>query len=421
MVGRFGALLVLLALATVDAIRVRREIRSLSSKERNLFFDALWTMKRTAGEEGRKIYGDQYMSMDEVVIKHGHASLDPRCDQGHFGPAFAIYHRLFTWMFENSLLSIAPELGAVPYWNMDIDKAEFVNPDDSIIWSSDWFGSAHPRAEDGYMVKDGYFANWPIAKAKDVGGDFENGYGYLRAPWNALNTPNLTRIPLMCESPHILNGSQARTNECNAEEDFMGWYTCVDNLVAGENMQPHLWIGGMVSRDRVPRNLVDCTNGWVGDSASDTGMIYDYLTGCVQCPTNCTSMNVELCLCSWVPEEGGCANKDFNEGYAGDFFSPVASPNDPIFLVHHTNIDRQLMEWQVKYVSQFEGGMANYEGFFTYPESGKCQGHNLDDVVSSADPFYGLIKELSGPHTIKDILNYTRLGVNSPWTYDTLI
>jgi len=413
--------LLLMMLTATESLRVRREIRTLSNEERKQFFDALWIIKRTPGDVGRKTYGDQFMSMDELVIKHAHASLDPRCDQGHFGPAFVAFHRLYTWMFENVLLLIAPELKAAPYWNMDIDIAEYDSPDDSIIWSSDWFGSAHPPPEDGYMVTDGYFAGWSISKSKDVGADFQNGYGYLRTPWNPLNTPNLTRIPLMCESPHFLNGSQARTTECHSKEDFMGWYTCIDNLQAGEHGQPHLWLGGLVSRERTPKKFADCTLGWGGDPASNTGMLYDYVTGCVQCPVNCSSPDIQSCLCKWTPDEGECANEGFNEAYAGDFLCPVTSPNDPIFLIHHTNIDRQFMEWQVKYTSQFPGGMKDYDGFFTFPETGKCQGHNLNDVISSHDPFVGLIPGVIGPHTIKDVLNYTRLGVNAIWTYDTLI
>jgi len=414
-------LLLMLGLASNKPTRVRREIRSLSNAERQKYFDALWTIKRTPGDEGRKIYGDDFMNLNELVIKHAHAALDPRCDQGHFGPAFIIFHRLFTWMMENVLLSVAPELLAAPYWNMDIDIAEYDNPDDSIIWSADWFGSAHPRPEDGYMVMDGYFAGWPIAKSKDVGADFENSYGYLRAPWNPLNTPNLTRIPLMCESAHFLNGSLARTLECHSKDDFMGWYSCLDNLSAGEHGQAHMWLGGLVAKGRTSKTFEDCTQGWGGDPSADSGMIYDYVTGCVQCPKNCTSPDIQTCMCSWDPTGGICANKGFNVAYAGDFLCPVTSPNDPIFLTHHTNMDRQFMEWQIKYASQFPGGIEKYEGYFTFPESGKCEGHNLNDIISSQDPFYGLITGVPGPYTIKDVLNYTRIGVNALWTYDTLV
>lgn len=40
------------------------------------------------------------------------------CAQSHFGPWFATFHTALLLEFENSLLAIAPEAKALPYWEM---------------------------------------------------------------------------------------------------------------------------------------------------------------------------------------------------------------------------------------------------------------------------------------------------------------
>jgi tyrosinase len=68
----------------------------------------------------------------------------------------------------------------------------------------------------------------------------------------------------------------------------------------------------------------------------------------------------------------------------------MASPNDPIFLLAHSNLDRWWGQWEAIYG-------------FDYPESGAPPGQNLDDLM---DPF--LI-------TPRDVLYHPDLG----YTYDT--
>jgi hypothetical protein len=53
-----------------EMVRVRREIRDLSSSEWNTVVRALWVMKNTTTEDGRRLYGSDFISYDAMVSKH---------------------------------------------------------------------------------------------------------------------------------------------------------------------------------------------------------------------------------------------------------------------------------------------------------------------------------------------------------------
>jgi hypothetical protein len=53
-----------------EMVRVRREIRDLSFSEWNTVVRALWVMKNTTTEEGRRLYGPEFISYNAMVSKH---------------------------------------------------------------------------------------------------------------------------------------------------------------------------------------------------------------------------------------------------------------------------------------------------------------------------------------------------------------
>jgi hypothetical protein len=65
------------------------------------------------------------------------------------------------------------------------------------------------------------------------------------------------------------------------------------------------------------------------------------------------------------------------------------SPNDPVFFLHHCNIDRLWAEWQARHST---------EGYV--PVSGGPLGHNLEDPM----------KPWGGETTPLSVLNHIRLG-----------
>jgi len=72
------------------------------------------------------------------------------------------------------------------------------------------------------------------------------------------------------------------------------------------------------------------------------------------------------------------------------------SPNDPIFWLHHANVDRAWAEWQT------QRGFDNYQ-----PVSGAAVGHNRDDV---------LIFQEATDRRISDTFDWRAMG----YSYDTL-
>jgi len=79
--------------------------------------------------------------------------------------------------------------------------------------------------------------------------------------------------------------------------------------------------------------------------------------------------------------------------WVGGSMFPMTSPNDPVFFLHHSNVDRIWAEWQDK-----------YRNLPYMPRSGGPNGHNLND------PMYPW-----NDHTPGDVLDCRKLG----YSYDT--
>lgn len=72
--------------------------------------------------------------------------------------------------------------------------------------------------------------------------------------------------------------------------------------------------------------------------------------------------------------EGGRRMHNFGHGWMGGHMGhPFTSPNDPIFFMHHCNIDRIWAEWQ----EDGHQGAPHYPG----PQSGEDEGHKLNDAM----------------------------------------
>ena len=93
--------------------RIRREWRTLDSQTKQNVANAFWIMRTTSTDAGQKMYGPHYFALDELIMLHACAVEDIRCDQGHVGPHFMTFHRLFLLKFELSLLAIDPSVEAL--------------------------------------------------------------------------------------------------------------------------------------------------------------------------------------------------------------------------------------------------------------------------------------------------------------------
>ncbi len=89
-------------------------------------------------------------------------------------------------------------------------------------------------------------------------------------------------------------------------------------------------------------------------------------------------------------------------GWVGGNMMPMTSPNDPVFFLHHCNVDRYWAVWQQKNA----GGLTNYQ-----PVSGTAN-HSLNSVMQMLDQAFYNFPVLATP---AQLLDHKSLG----FMYDT--
>jgi tyrosinase len=358
--------------ATASAAqRIRKNVISLSSQEVASFAAALNIMKTTSAVDGRRKFGSSFRNYDYLVAKHCVAAADTRGDQAHFSSAFMTFHSLLILEFESSLLAIDPSIGATPYWDWTATGAS------AKVFTSTMFGSV-PGTGTNSQVIDGLFPNWPImalsqsifdAKFKSNLSDATyNGYtgstsnGFLRGTKSTNTNQYNTRYGRVPSVP-----TKGSSSACASTSVFpwIKWYACIET----------------------------------GDSGGPSPSFHS----------------------NPHPSIGGSSGTS-----QGDFLDPVSSPNDPIFMLHHANLDRNKLHWMSANsdsVSYFYGYPIN--GQLT-PANGTRTGLGLAQAVSSTwgftDGDVGIQAHASAPSTLwthADALCHLSPTV-SPYTYDTL-
>lgn len=78
-------------------------------------------------------------------------------------------------------------------------------------------------------------------------------------------------------------------------------------------------------------------------------------------------------------------------GRVGGHMMPMSSPNDPLFFLHHCNVDRLWAMWQIN----------GHQGPSFYPASGRPAGHNLNDPMW---PWVGNLPGYSVSNVLPDIV-----------------
>lgn len=82
---------------------------------------------------------------------------------------------------------------------------------------------------------------------------------------------------------------------------------------------------------------------------------------------------------------------NFIHNWVGGHMAGGASPNDPIFFMHHCNIDRLWALWQID----------GHQGAAFYPAAGEPHGHNLNDPMW---PWVGALAGYSPNNALPDIV-----------------
>ena len=420
--------------------RVRREIRDLTAKEWGRVVDALWIMKETPKSKGEKLYGDNFRSYDELVRKHMKMSLNPKGDMAHFVPSFPFFHRFWILEVEMSLLSIDSRIEALPFWDPNRKES---------VFTEKYMGSAVGDSEQGYIVTDGKFKYWPIQRDKsDSNHAYTNAFHFLRSPLSVNNAPYLTRnAGSMCgRTMRLTTKKDFKRCATLDEKDIHVWMNCADDTLHGA---PHVAIGGSWRRQAQERrsDYEDsrlCTQwySFLGSPFSDDddelqsitplgNYIHPYSAGCFQVqtcklsqrPDDCMPQiiaNKRLCGPLWsnLPDEDWSKVKLVAAKHIhniGDFSCSVASPNDPLFIFHHANVDRNFESW-LQHIRK----SLKRDDYLNYPRNGYISGTNLNDKFFKNE-FKRLFRQYFGGNgklTFADVIDHCQKGEKLDYIYD---
>ena len=179
---------------------VRREVRSLEVPDRDALFAAWKTVINQKDEvAGKKMYGDDFMSMNRLMVLHNNLAGAKDCDHLHDGMGFLTSHVQITRLLEASLQSVDPSV-SLPYWEYTKDVEDIIaNYDGNFqewqnleIFSEKFFGQSESETA---TVKEGHFSDLSVIPFDKVSAsDVVNSFGLIRAPWNNLNVDKPTRF-----------------------------------------------------------------------------------------------------------------------------------------------------------------------------------------------------------------------------------
>ena len=324
---------------------VRRNARDLDAAGKRAFTDAILAMKARPSP-----WTADVSLYDQFVLWHRDAFA---CDlmAAHMGPAFFPWHRVFLRLFEQQLQAIDPSM-TLPYWDWTVDHAT-----DSYLWQHDLMGG-NGNPADFYAVTDGPFrkGEWTVSIFDETDDEV--------LPFVVRNIGTGTL------APDLPTASQVDTALTLGAYDAAPWNEMSDPGVSFRNYMEG-W------RDCVPQSC-----------ASDPA---DH-------PTCSGSHDMHNRVHLWVSGEEVFAHEGGHETVEGPFGTMAmnSSPNDPVFFLHHANIDRIWSMWMARHGQVYE------------PEAGAMPGHNLHDRMW---PYHEIGLEVS-PAMVLDSRN---LG----YVYDT--
>jgi tyrosinase len=351
--------------AAQTELRVRKNAAALSDDEKLRFVSAVLGLKKKPSPwiNGLSVY-------DTFVLWHRDA-FGCALMAAHMGPAFFPWHRQYLLLMEEQLRLIEPTV-TIPYWDWTTD-----NTPDAAIWGADLLGgNGDPAAN--YAVTTGPFrkGKWTITVF-----DYSDqqhtpfivrtfGAGHL-AP--DLPTADQVEAALAVSTYDAAPWNTMLEPGASFRNDFEGWQDCVAETCDVEDGLNPVCTG--------PHNLHNRVHLWVAGEyrlAQEGGR----------------DVNPDGSPASGLTGTPVAIAED--ESNLFGTFASNSSPNDPVFLLHHANIDRLWNIWMRRHGQTY------------LPVSGGPPGHNFHDHMW---PFahIGLMV------TPADLLDSTALG----YRYDT--
>lgn len=320
------------------AVRVRKNVKALTLKERHEYVKAVLKLKKTPSPYTPGLsYYDQFVEWHRSLYVCGPAPEMGTSETGgmdmdhqamaHGGPLFLPWHRKYVQLFEDALREVSGNKDiTVPYWDWT-DEAST-----AALFQDDFMGG-DGDPNDGYAVHGGPFRKGQWAVTIQPQGIVEQASCWPHLVRRFGSIPTASKLP---------SAQEVQTALATPVYDVAPWDTTSDwtrsfrnNLEGfrdppGQNSMVCGPDGIMMVLPLNPPTLHNAVHGWVGG-----------LVGVTE---------------SQLPQFGTMVT--------------ATSPNDPVFFIHHANVDRLWAEWQ------------RLHGVHTYaPRSGGVPGSNVDDML----------------------------------------
>ena len=352
------------------AFRVRKDAKDLSAEEKLAFTDAILALKASPPPEGVDeivVPGPNGVDVtltvdnwyDMFVIFHQAAVMQTQnardgAGVAHHNPSFPPWHRKLLLDYEDALRTVSGEDITLPYWDWTNQEST------DAVFSPDLmggFGSADCAPDCKYAVMDGPFAkgSWALTIPTQMP-SYEGQHPFtwiVRAEGVHQNVTYEVALPSEEEVAAALAIDAYDAAPFDMTVDRMGSFR---NYLEGFNPP--------------------------GDSQHMHNIGHDWVSG------------------GWIEtitEDG----VDREQTYVGTMEPLDISPSDPVFFMHHSNVDRVWASWQ----EHEDGRLDAYE-----PVTGDWpDGWKRDDQMY---PFrlFPEVPEVGGANTPGDFLDTEALG-----------
>ncbi|MEI8052656.1 MAG: tyrosinase family protein [Bacteroidota bacterium] len=341
-------------------LNVRKNVTALTPQEKADFVNAIKLLKQTPSPYDANInYYDQFVKWHyEAFYCDGSGMMLGY--PAHMNPAFLPWHRSYLQIFENALSTVSGKNILIPYW-------DWTDPSSLNVVFADDFMGGFGNAANGYVVETGPFrqGQWEVKITDYL--NIDSVKLDIYPPINA--NPDLIRAESIFKTGTVSLPKNSDLLRCLN----VPTYDCYPWDSSSDTLQSF-------------RNTLEGWRGSLGNICTNNNMDVDNPTG----RTSAMHNVVHLYVGGVFPLAGG--------GYGEGNMAQNTSPNDPVFWIHHANIDRIWTGWM------------NRHGRVYLPENNGPMQSNLNDVM---EPFSF---RTDGKNTPKSMLYETDLG----YRYDVL-
>lgn len=274
---------------------VRRDVTTLTAAERQQFIDTLYAMKRATSSYDPSTNAYDYFVKLHVAAMPENAPMT----NAHESSSFLPWHREMLMRFEKEMRKSSGNAQmSLPFWNWHQPKAH------EKIFTNDFLGGNGDQL-DGGLLKTGAFrvGVWALAASSDA---TPNEY----VDPNDIDKAEMDPLPLTGLTRKFEFGGKAQP-DLTFFDKYMSTQT-VENLMSIKNYDAAPYMESMPMEP----GPVQESDQW-----------------------NSVSMRKTLEKLLHNPVHF----------YIGGQMRTASSPNDPVFFLHHCNVDRLWDLWQAKY------------------------------------------------------------------------